>query len=396
MKENILIISPEYPYPANHGGRAGVLARIEALYTLGYNVVLASFFNQAPKENEIKYLKQYCTDIFLLPRQKSLYRLFSLDPYQVRSRGIESEIEPLFNLNIFFSHVFIEGHYVASFFISISKRLTYEKSYLRVHNNETLYFRMLAKSENNFIRKVLYLSESIKFLHYEKKIMRPNSFSSLLHVSCDERKAYQEKYPEIQNIFFPANVDLNRLVKDCDKSLKEERNAKNVLFIGSLFMPNNISALKWYLEEVHPIVTKEIPKYTFLVAGNMRDENEKLENYLRSFHNVEFHRSPDTLDFLYRNSLVFVNPMLEGAGVKMKTLHAILNAVPVVSTKIGAEGIGLTNKKDILITNHNESFANSVTSLLNSYSERKRICRNAQDFILNNYNAELNLKKILR
>ena len=47
----------------------------------------------------------------------------------------------------------------------------------------------------------------------------------------------------------------------------------------------------------------------------------------------------DDLDSVYRDSSLFVAPLVAGAGVKFKVLDAMAYGLPVVATPIAAEGI---------------------------------------------------------
>lgn len=50
--------------------------------------------------------------------------------------------------------------------------------------------------------------------------------------------------------------------------------------------------------------------------------------------------SEEELSELYRTCRIVVVPLRYGAGVKGKVIEALYNGAPVVTTSIGAEGIG--------------------------------------------------------
>lgn len=49
------------------------------------------------------------------------------------------------------------------------------------------------------------------------------------------------------------------------------------------------------------------------------------------------------------NHSIFVNPILSGAGLRTKVLHAMVNGVPVMSTRFGAEGCYTEDEKEHLV-----------------------------------------------
>jgi glycosyltransferase involved in cell wall biosynthesis len=168
-----------------------------------------------------------------------------------------------------------------------------------------------------------------------------------------------------------------------------------VVFVGSLFMPNNIDGIEWYLKEIHPKLLDELRDYSFVIAGNIKGVDPNLLNKFKSYDRCEVIESPVSLDDIYRNGKVFVNPMRFGAGVKMKTLDAIINGLPVVTTTIGAEGLGLTPDKNILQSDNSRGFADAIGRLCLDTTKRNALWNSAREFLLQTYNSKTNLIQLL-
>lgn len=180
----------------------------------------------------------------------------------------------------------------------------------------------------------------------------------------------------MKNYFLPASVDTS------DFTCYQFKKNKTVLFVGSLFMPNNIEGLRWYLKNIHGSLCQVFDDYKLLIAGNTKGINvEEFNRFLRKYRRIEFIDSPESLDDIYFRSCVFINPMLSGAGVKLKTINAVKFGLPIVSTKIGNEGTGLIDTDDIVIAENEKSFLDGVIYLLRNENERKRIVINSQTYI---------------
>ena len=67
-----------------------------------------------------------------------------------------------------------------------------------------------------------------------------------------------------------------------------------------------------------------------------------------------------TLDEVYQRVRLFVAPLRYGAGMKGKVGEALAHGLPVVTTPIGAEGIGLRHGDDVLIAEDAEGLARSI------------------------------------
>lgn len=111
-----------------------------------------------------------------------------------------------------------------------------------------------------------------------------------------------------------------------------------VLFTGAMNRPDNYEGVLWFLEAVWPDVCEQAPNARFVIAG--ADPPPRLRQRAAEFTNVELTGYVDSLEPYYAAADVMVVPLFTGAGVKFKTIDAMLRGIPVVSTPVGAEGLG--------------------------------------------------------
>jgi glycosyltransferase involved in cell wall biosynthesis len=111
-----------------------------------------------------------------------------------------------------------------------------------------------------------------------------------------------------------------------------------VLFTGAMNRPDNHEGVLWFLEAVWPDVCELAPNARFVIAG--ADPPQRLRQRAEEFTNVELTGYVDSLEPYYAAADVMVVPLFTGAGVKFKTIDAMLRGIPVVSTPVGAEGLG--------------------------------------------------------
>ncbi|WP_460193596.1 glycosyltransferase family 4 protein [Thermosynechococcus sp. FA-CM-4201] len=363
-----------FPYPPNFGGRVDVMYRLEFLKSNGYNVDLVVATNENSKKDYIEIVKKYTHNLWVLPRVMNILFMLHPDPFQIISR--------LLLKNIYFSNeydiVIMEGDYV--FMALFNRTLSYKKLYVRVHNNECLYFRELANSTKNPLKYLYYSLESLKM-----KRIKPYLYEKadkLLFISNKEYLDHIKLYPEhaAKSLWLPP------LVKH--KSCREPRLGKSVIFVGSLYSPDNRSAITWYLEKVHPLVTSN--DYSLIIAGNTKGTSlEWLYSICRAYDNVSIYDSPVELDSLYDSSRIFISPILNGAGLKMKSIEAILNGLALISTEIGVEGSGLVPNEHFLLANDPVDFANAVDKLIKNEEMRLYLIQKSQEFIRTNYDGSI-------
>ena len=110
-----------------------------------------------------------------------------------------------------------------------------------------------------------------------------------------------------------------------------------VLFTGAMNRTENWRSVLWFLEEIWPSVVARVPSARFVIAG--ANPPQALVARAAAEQRVELTGFVESLEPWYARASVFAVPLVAGAGVKFKTIDAMLRGVPVVTTSVGAEGI---------------------------------------------------------
>ncbi|QIM21325.1 glycosyltransferase family 4 protein [Phycicoccus sp. HDW14] len=111
-----------------------------------------------------------------------------------------------------------------------------------------------------------------------------------------------------------------------------------VLLVGHLARPENDDGTRWLLERVWPLVTERVPGARLRLVG--AGAGAALAEAVAARPDVTLAGFVTDLDAEYAAASCCVVPVHTGAGVKFKTVEALVHGVPVVSTPVGAEGIG--------------------------------------------------------
>jgi glycosyltransferase involved in cell wall biosynthesis len=89
---------------------------------------------------------------------------------------------------------------------------------------------------------------------------------------------------------------------------------------------------------------------------------------------------PDVVAY-YEHATVVVAPIWAGSGTRIKILEAFSFGLPVVSTSLGAEGLGTVDGQHLLIADTPSSFAQKIVSLLGDEALRHRLAREADELL---------------
>jgi GT2 family glycosyltransferase len=147
---------------------------------------------------------------------------------------------------------------------------------------------------------------------------------------------------------------------------------------GLLFVPGwlagdaspNVDALQWFVTAVLPYLLAVRPDIRLRVTGGHPPEAVRA----LAGPSVELMGFVPDLRAAYESARVVVVPMRIGAGVKVKCLEAVQHGVPVVSTTVGAEGLGLSDTRAVRVTDDPGLFAATILDLYESQDawERQR------------------------
>ena len=87
----------------------------------------------------------------------------------------------------------------------------------------------------------------------------------------------------------------------------------------------------------------------------------------------------------YQGALVSVVPLRVGGGTRLKVLEAMAAGTPVVSTRLGAEGLAVTHGKDILIADTPETMSDAVVGMKKESVEYQQQIANARQLVKERY-----------
>ncbi len=154
-------------------------------------------------------------------------------------------------------------------------------------------------------------------------------------------------------VTMPLGMDTEKIIPNWNPTLPER-----FLFMGSFQHRPNFSAATFLVEKVWPKIREQRPHSQLLLVG--RGSQVFLATQpTHLIAGIEALGFVDDLTNLFSECRLFLAPLTEGGGIKIKILEAMARGIPVVTSPIGAEGI--TSDPAILaITPCDDSFATTA------------------------------------
>ena len=156
---------------------------------------------------------------------------------------------------------------------------------------------------------------------------------------------------------------------------------RSLLFVGSMDYHANIDAVSWFVRDIWPEFAGKYPDLKFVIVG--RDPAPEVRN-LQSDRILVTGTVEDVRPY-YAAAQAVIVPLRVGSGTRLKILEAMAAGVPIVSTRLGAEGIDVTHNVHLLIADNESELISSIDRFLSSPEMRNRLIQAARDRVISRY-----------
>ena len=381
----ILFICNKSPWPPKEGGPIAMNQLIEGLADAGHEIKVLAIntnkysvdTNDIPEEykNKTSIELEY-VNLAVKPIPAFL-NLFTNKSYHVQRFSSKAVAKRLISLlqHQEFDIVQIETLFMSPYVNDIRK-YSKAKVVLRAHNIEHLIWKRVAKNYSNPLKRfyVSHLADTLEV--YEKNII--DDYDGIVPITSEDAKFFKAHCDK--PIFpLPFGVEADRI--KIDKSLKPEL---ALFHIGSMNWIPNEEGIRWFVDEVWPLVESNLGELKLYLAG--REMPEWIYN-LNKKNIIVIGEVDDAHDFI-RSKAISIAPLFSGSGIRIKIIESMALAKAVVSTEIGAEGINVESGKNIFIANTANDFFESIMTLVNNKVLLNEMGDNARKFVEENHSTK--------
>lgn len=290
-------------------------------------------------------------------KKKALKNYLMLE-FNGQTKNMEEEIFKIIEERSINS-IFFDGSFYGNLNKKIKKKYNNIKIVTFFHNVEKNYYKSRMKVES-----FLYITAYFSIVYNEKLAIKYSD--ELILLNEREKKELIKNYrPLVKNkkinlvpIFLEDKYNEKEKIKKCDY---------NLLFIGSYFFAN-IQGISWFIKEVLPNINGKL-----VIIGN---EMERLKKDFKDFPKLEIKGTVENLEEYYYSDNIIISPIFTGAGMKTKTIEAMMYNKTIIGTKEAFIGI-----KDIDKIGYECNTKEEFIELLKNNIEKK----NSREIFLENY-----------
>jgi sugar transferase (PEP-CTERM/EpsH1 system associated) len=379
----ILLISFDFPYPPSGGSISRDYNLIKQLSKNNDIFWINRTIRDRPKDEYIKEMEKYCKIIKIVEWNYGhtiiglIKSFFTKEPYIIHrfaSQYMTDLVHQVLKNNIF--DLILCDH------IYLSQYLPHE---IELHvptipNNEDngfTYYKRLSET-NGLIRPFFAKLQWRKMLNYEVNVYQ--RFCVDITTSDTEKNIIMKYLKGVKIGVVKNGVDV-----DYFKPMKRTNMENNIIYTAWFKYYPNQQAVIEFVKDVFPLLKAKIPDIKFYIVGK---EPPKRVHELSKINGIVVTGEVEDVRPYLANADVAVIPLKVGGGTRLKILEAMAMGIPVISTKLGAEGLDVKEDENILIADDHEDFAQKIYEIITDKQLSKRISDSAIKFVEENYTWE--------
>jgi glycosyltransferase involved in cell wall biosynthesis len=251
------------------------------------------------------------------------------------------------------------------------------------HNIESELMSRYSENARNWLKRAAAKRTAALLRRSELRLLE----TCQVHTVASEREG--EKllacFPSAQVHVVPNGVDADHYSAGETAKLKENAEASalngSLLFVGSMDYHANIDAVLWFTREIWPQLASRHRELKFGVVG--RDPTAEIRN-LQSERILITGTVEDVRPY-YAAAQAVIVPLRVGSGTRLKILEAMAAGVPIISTRLGAEGIDVSHNVHLLIADNGPELVSATEHLLASRETRNRLAQAARNRVIDRY-----------
>lgn len=380
----ILFLSLVCPIPANNGHKMRTWSLVRALSAEGHELTFLGFARPEELAMPLGQLRQLCEDMGFVSREdvslssagnylSRARALFSNTPYAIgrfSSTEMQNRIADQIATKTF-DAIVCDTVYSA---INLPES-TQVPVVINTHNVEHLILERYAANESNPFKRKYALREAHVLRRWEQEVCN----RAFLAMACseDDRQLLKHLCPDLPITVVPNIVDVD------DYSPATFSEDTTVLFQGGMDWFPNRDAVSYFLDSIFPLLRKKVSGAKFVVAG--RNPSDSFLRQYAGEPDVKFTGTvPDMREVIAKASVCVV-PLRIGSGTRLKILEAAAMAKPIVSTKLGAEGLEFHHGGEIMIADGPEEFSAQIAELIQSPETARRMGEAARALVEERY-----------
>lgn len=377
----ILFISAFAPLPDTNGSKIRAAGFLKSLQKHDVYLVMIRHPSEKADTKSLRCITRHVWDFTHPPitRKDKFLNIFSMRPwladkyFSLRIKQTIREIITKHGIDTVVAETLLCAEYVHD--------LSGVYTVMDEHNLEFIRAgRRLPLRRNpfSFLRDYLIY---LRLKRYEIHVLR--KMNRTIVCSETDRGVLESICPELCISVVPNTVDTDYFTPVPSGNMKPV-----MMFTGTLWYEPNADAVKVLARDIIPKLEPEFPEVKLYIVGDKKGAD------LSAYENnkkLVFTGEVTDIRLYFRKSSIFLAPIRMGSGTRLKILAAMAMGLPVVSTRIGCEGLDVTDGENICLAEKAEDFQAVVSRLLNDPEFFRKIAGRGRKLVETYYSRKVSL-----
>ncbi len=353
-------------------------ARRCEVHFLGFDQVATRPDGVSP-EDCVRSLRGFCASADWVPLERgdlrsrrcllALAGIVSQEPFDVRwlrSRDMTNRVERLLR------HGRFDVVHVDTLGLAPYRRvLEASGAVLNHHNIESSM--MLRRARNS--RSVLVRHYMARQAHklYKAEVRWCPRFELNLVVSREDGEILKNSLPGVETAVVANGVDIDYFTPRPDPS------GKTLLFCGTLDWYPNIDAMKFFFDSIWPRLMQRRHDVQICVVG--KNPPKWLERLSKTDNRIHVPGYVEDARPYFRRATVYVCPIRDGGGTRLKILDALAMGLPLIATSFACSGLSLEREKHALLAETPDQFVHEIDRALSDVALRVNLATAGRELI---------------
>jgi glycosyltransferase involved in cell wall biosynthesis len=372
----ILWVKANFLHPTTSGGQIRTLEMLKRLHAR-HEVHYIAY--EDPKQPEgVRRAQEYCTRAYPIPLEvprraslsfaiqllRNLPSSMPLSLSRYQSAAMRERISSL-RKAIQFDSIVCDFVTPAPNFDDLRECVLFQ------HNVEAIIWRRHTEQAFDPLRQAYFRVQAERMFQWERRACQ--EAARVIAVSRHDAALLQELYG-VQASYVPTGVDLDYFRRSGAATPKAD-----LVCVGSMDWMPNIEGIIQFVRDVLPAIWEKKPDCTLAIVG--RDPSSGVRALGKRDRRIQVTGTvPDVRPWLWGAKASIV-PLRIGSGTRLKIYEAMAAGTPVVSTRVGAEGLEVAHPLNIRLADTPPEFAKQCLEMLENRGERERMAREALELV---------------
>lgn len=256
----------------------------------------------------------------------------------------------------------------------------HERRLLIAHNLDSLIWQRYHENERHPLKRTFIREQWRKFERFERRVFA--EVDRVVAVSHDDAALLRGRFG-----VEAVDVVENGIDRAYYEMIRVHRASATLLFLGSLDWRPNLDAVRLLLDDIFPTVRRAEPAARLRIVG--RAPPTWLVQRVAATEGVELHADVADVRPYLTDSGILAVPLRIAGGSRLKILEALACCLPVVSTRIGAEGLDLRPGRHLVVVESIRDMAAALVESIRNPQTARDMAELGRQVVLERYDWDI-------